>query len=174
MTAGAARVRQPAGLLGQIRPRPRWTEARLLALVALALVVGSISLNLTVTGEFAPYDVAGLAIYLGALAIAHLAQVVAGRRSDHILLPTMGMLGGISLLLMERLPQDLVTNEIAGRTLGLGQVQLLWLVLGIAIATTVGIVVRSDTWLRRYKYTWAAAGIALLLLVFVFGTETAG
>ena len=86
----------------------------------------------------------------------------------------MGMLGGISLLLMQRLPQDLVTNEIGGRTLGLGQVQLVWLVLGIAIATTLGIVVRSDTWLRRYKYTWAAAGIALLLLVFVFGTETAG
>ena len=174
MTAGAARLRQPAGLLGPIRPRPRWTEARLLVLVGLALVVGSVSLNLTVTGAFAPYDVPGLAIYLGALAVAHLAQVLAGRRSDQILLPTMAMLGGISLLLMERLPQDLVTNQIAGSTLGLGQVQLMWLVLGVVIATTVGIVVRSDTWLRQYKYTWAAVGIALLLLVFVFGTETAG
>jgi cell division protein FtsW (lipid II flippase) len=145
-----------------------------LALVAVALVVGSISLNLTVTGEFAPYDVAALAIYLAALATAHVAQVLAGRRSDQILLPTMAMLGGISLLLMERLPQDLVTNQLAGRTLGLGQVQLMWLVLGVAVATTVGIVVRSDTWLRRYKYTWAAVGIALLLLVFVLGTETAG
>jgi cell division protein FtsW (lipid II flippase) len=174
VTAGAARLRQPAGLLGPIRPRPRWTEAKLLALVALAIVVGSISLNLTVTGEFAPYDAAGLLVYLGALGVAHVAQVLAGRRSDQILLPTMAMLGGISLLLMQRLPQDLVTNSIGGTTLGLGQVQLMWLVLGLAITTTVGIVVRSDTWLRRYKYTWAAVGIALLLLVFVFGTETAG
>ncbi len=174
MTASAARARQTSGLLGPIRPRARWTEARLLALVALALIVGSISLNLTVSGELAPYDVAGLVTYLVALGAAHLAQVLAGRRSDQILLPTMGMLGGLSLLLMQRLPQELVTNEIAGRTLGLGQVQLMWLVLGIAIAATVGIVVRSDTWLRRYKYTWAAVGIALLLLVFVFGTETAG
>ena len=174
MTAGAARVRQPTGVLGPIRPRPRWTEARLLVLVAVTLVVGSVSLNLTVNGTFAPYDVAGLVIYLGAVALAHVAQVLAGRRSDQILLPTMAMLGGISLLLMQRLPQDLVTNEIAGRTLGLGQVQLMWLVLGVAIATIVGIVVRSDTWLRRYKYTWAAVGIALLLLVFVLGTETAG
>jgi peptidoglycan glycosyltransferase len=36
------------------------------------------------------------------------------------------------------------------------------------------VVVRSDGWLRRYKYTWAAAGIALLLLVFVFGSIVGG
>jgi cell division protein FtsW (lipid II flippase) len=173
-TAPAARTGSRPALLGPIRPRPRWSEARLLALVAVTLLVGSVSLNLTVEGSFAPYEVAGLAIYLGALGLAHLAQVLAGRRSDQVLLPTMGMLGGISLLLMQRLPQDLVTNQLGGQTLGLGQVQLVWLVLGIAIATTLGIVVRSDTWLRRYKYTWAAVGIALLLLVFVLGSETAG
>ena len=82
------------------------------------------------------------------------------------------MLGGISLLLMQRLPQDLVTLDVAGSTLGLGEVQLVWLVIGIAVATTLGIVVRSDSWLRRYKYTWAAVGIALLLLTFVFGTTS--
>ncbi len=144
-----------------------------MALVAMAVTVGSVSLNLGVRGALAPYDPRGLAIYLGALVVAHVAQVLAGRRSDQILLPVMGMLGGISLLLMERLPQDLVTLDIGGGTLGLGDVQLVWLVLAIGIATTLGTVVRSDSWLRRYKYTWAAAGIALLLLTFVFGTEVA-
>jgi cell division protein FtsW (lipid II flippase) len=115
-----------------------------------------------------------LAIYLLALGLAHLAQVMAGRRSDEVLLPVVGLLGGISLLLMQRLPQDLVTMDLGGTTLGLGGVQLLWLVMAIAIATTLGIVVRSDSWLRRYKYTWAAAGIALLLLTFVFGSDVAG
>src|SRR6185437_2966341 len=62
----------------------------------------------------------------------------------------------------------------AGSTLGLGEVQLIWLILAIIVATTLGIVVRSDSWLRRYKYTWAAAGVALLLLTFVFGTEVNG
>jgi cell division protein FtsW (lipid II flippase) len=38
----------------------------------------------------------------------------------------------------------------------------------------LAIAVRSDTWLRRYKYTWAAAGIALLLAGFVFGHEANG
>ncbi len=161
-------------VLGPIRPRPRWTEARLLLVVAAALAVGSLSLAMTVTGEIGLYDARGLAIYLAALGGAHLAQVLAGRRSDQILLPTVGMLGGLSLLLMQRLPQTLVTMDIGDTTLGLGQVQLLWLVLAIAVATTIGIVVRSDRWLRGYKYTWAAVGIALLLLTFVFGSEVAG
>src|SRR3954470_10833175 len=159
-------------VLGPIRPRPRWLELRLLGFVAVALVVGSLSLGTTVNGRLSLADPETLAIYLGALLAAHTAQVLAGRRTDQILLPAVAMLGGISLLLMERLPQDLVTQRFFGSELGLAEVQLVWLLLGLAIATTLGIVVRSDNWLRRYKYTWAAAGITLLLLVFVFGVDT--
>ena len=100
--------------------------------------------------------------------------MLAGRRTDQILLPVVGLLGGISLLLMQRLPQDLVTQDAFGTTLGLAQVQLVWLVLAISILTTLAIVVRSDAWLRRYKYTWAAIGVGLLLLTFVFGTDVNG
>ena len=157
-------------ILGDIHPRPRWTEARLLAIAGVALVVGSVSLSAGLTGRLALYAPQGLTVYLLALAGAHVAQVLAGRRSDEVLLPVVGLLGGISLLLMQRLPQDLQTLEVGDTTLGLGEVQLVWLVLAIAIA----IVVRSDSWLRRYKYTWAAAGIGLLLLTFVFGTDVAG
>ncbi len=174
---GASRPATPLQLpkvLGDIHPRARWTEARLLGIVAIALVVGSISLGAGLTGRLTVYAPQGLAIYLVALAIAHIAQVLAGRRSDEVLLPVVGMLGGISLLLMQRLPQDLVTMDLGGSTLGLGDVQLIWLLLGLTIATTLGIVVRSDSWLRRYKYTWAAVGIGLLLLTFVFGTDVAG
>jgi cell division protein FtsW (lipid II flippase) len=169
----AQRVELPR-ILGAIRPRARWTETSLMAVVIVALVVGSISLSLGVTGRFAPFDARGLAIYLTTLVLAHLGQVLAGRRSDEILLPVAGLLGGISLLLMQRLPQELVTLDIGETHLGLGEVQLVWLVLSITIATALGITVRSDSWLRRYKYTWAAAGIALLLLTFVFGSDVAG
>jgi len=161
-------------ILRPIRPRARWVEGRLLLLVAGALAAGSLSLGMTVSGEVALHDARGLAIYLGALAVSHAAQVLAGRRSDQVLLPVVGLLGGISLLLMQRLPQGLVTMRLGETTLGLGDVQLLWLVLAITVATTLGIVVRSDAWLRRYKYTWAAVGIALLLLTFAFGTDVAG
>jgi cell division protein FtsW (lipid II flippase) len=142
--------------------------------VSVALVVGSLSLGTTVNGRLSLADPETLAIYLGALLAAHIAQVLAGRRTDQILLPAVAMLGGISLLLMERLPQDLVTQRFFGSELGLAEVQLIWLLLGLAVATTLGIVVRSDNWLRRYKYTWAVAGVALLLLTFVLGTEING
>lgn len=171
-----APVRLPPlpGAIGPIRPRPRWLEFRLLGLVAVALVVGSISLGATVNGRFSLFDTQGLLIYIAALFASHAAQVLAGRRTDQILLPTVALLGGLSLLLMQRLPQDLVTQTLFGTRFGLAQVQLIWLLSALAMATTIGIVVRSDRWLRRYKYTWAAAGVGLLLLTFVFGMEING
>ncbi|MEO8570932.1 MAG: FtsW/RodA/SpoVE family cell cycle protein, partial [Chloroflexota bacterium] len=177
MTSDATRPATPVvlpRLFGPIRPKPRWQELRLLGFVAAALAVGSISLEATVDHRFALRDPEGLGIYLAALLTAHVAQVLAGRRTDQILLPTVAMLGGISLLLMERLPQDLVSQTFFGMTLGLAQVQLVWLLLGLTLATTLAIVVRSDSWLRRYKYTWAAVGVGLLLLTFVLGTEING
>src|SRR4029079_5035493 len=81
---------------------------------------------------------------------------------------------GISLLLMQRLPQDLVTQTFFGTELGLAEVQLIWLLGALIVATTIGIVVTSDVWLRRYKYTWAAVGVGLLLLTFVFGRDING
>ena len=168
-------------ILAGIRPRPRWREAQLLAIVAATVVVGSISLGLAqrvtepgASTGLSPANPFHLAVYLGVLAAAHIAQVLTGRRTDQVLLPAVGLLGGISLLLMERLPQNLVVQRFFGTELGLADVQLVWLVLSVGLATTLAIVVRSDRWLRLYKYTWAAAGVALLLLTFVLGTEVNG
>jgi cell division protein FtsW (lipid II flippase) len=75
---------------------------------------------------------------------------------------------------MQRLPQDLVVQDVGPWTLGLGALQLLWLGIALAVATTLAIGFRSDRWLRLYKYTWAAAGLVLLALTFVFGAEVNG
>ena len=171
MTAAAAVA--PRGL-ARFRPRTRRRELVLLVIVAVTLAVGGLSLGMTRTGTTTVEGGALLAIYVVALLIVHLAQSLAGRRTDQVLLPTVGMLGGIGLLLMIRLPQGLVTQQVGGLTLGLGQLQLVWLCIGLGIVGTLGIVVRSDAWLRMYKYTWAAAGIALLLLVFVLGVDQNG
>ena len=178
-------MRAWAALRPYLRPRPRWRELSLLALVAVTLWVGSVTLGTTLNLRAAtiaagtpPPSLTGLIeasrpellwIYLGALLVAHLALVLVGRRTDQVLLPTIAMLGGLSLLLMERLPQ-----ELAGRLGGLAQTQLVWLVLGLGALTAVGVAVRGDAWLRRYKYTWAAVGVGLLLLVFVLGREVNG
>jgi cell division protein FtsW (lipid II flippase) len=166
----------------RLTPRVRGRELTLLVIVAIALVVGDLSLGATrlfkeaqLAGDQPPADLAVLAapailvIYLIALFAVHGALVLAGRRTDQILLPTVGLLGGIGLLLMIRLPQDL-----AGRLGGLAQTQLLWLVIGLTIVVVLAIAVRNDVWLRRYKYTWAAVGVGLLLLTFVFGREVNG
>ena len=178
MTAAADTRTRPA--LGKIRPRARRRESGLLIIVALVLFLGSVSLGATqreLAGQkitWLPADAGQLIVYLAALFGAHLALVLAGRRSDQVLLPTIGLLGGVSLLLMERLPQSLVTQSLAGRTFGLASIQLGWLLLALAVITIGAIAVRSDAWLRRYKYTWAAAGIGLLLLTFLFGSEVNG
>jgi hypothetical protein len=176
----AAELQLPAILAG-IRPRARWRELLLLGIVALTLTVGSVSLGATLKARdsargagipdaaFAPYGATLLALYVVALLVAHGVLVLSGRRSDQVLLPSVGLLGGVSLLLMERLPQNL-----AGQFGGLAQTQLVWLLLAMAVLTIVAVVVRSDAWLRLYKYTWAAAGIALLLLTFVFGRDVGG
>jgi cell division protein FtsW (lipid II flippase) len=171
----------------RIRPRLRPTETVLLALVAVTLVVGAASLGATQelraatdagktlkSLDFRPPDPQGLLVYLGALAAAHLVLVIAGRRVDQVLLPAAGMLGGVGLLLMQRLPQDLVTQSFGGMSWGLGQLQLAWLVVALTVIAGLALLVRSDAWLRTYKYTWAAVGIGLLLLVFVFGSDVNG
>ena len=168
--------------LRAIRPRFRRRELGLLLVVGVALFAGSVSLGATqraaaakLAGDpasipsIAPADAALLAAYLGVLLGAHIALVLAGRRTDQILLPTVGLLGGIGLLLMERLPQTL-----AGSLGGLARTQLVWLVLSLTLITGLAVAVRNDAWLRRYKYTWAAIGVGLLLLAFVFGRDVNG
>jgi cell division protein FtsW (lipid II flippase) len=142
--------------------------------VLLALLVGSLSLGLLRTGRLEPADPVGLGLFAAGLLAAHLVLVLAGRRVDEILLPAAAFLGGIGFLVMERLPQGLVVREIGPWELGLGDLQLLWLGVAVVVATTIAVGLRSDRWLRLYKYSWAAAGLALLALTFVFGTDVGG
>jgi cell division protein FtsW (lipid II flippase) len=166
----------------RVTPRFRGRELALLVVVAIGLLLGSVSLAATERFRAAQLDgeivgIGGLAlanpaqlfVYLAALFAVHVALVAAGRRTDQILLPAVGLLGGIGLLLMERLPQNL-----AGNLGGLAQTQLVWLVIGLGIIVVLAVAVRNDVWLRRYKYTWAAAGVALLLATFVFGHDVNG
>lgn len=157
-----------------IRPRPRPRESGLLVLVGLALGVGWVSLASQQAGRPTLGDPGLLLIYLLLLLAAHLAFVLAGRRSDQILLPTVGLLGGLSLLFMARLPQDLAGLTVGPLELGLARLQLVWLAISLAVLVSVAIAVRSDTWLRYYKYSWAVVGVVLLLLVFLFGEDTNG
>ncbi|MGZ3588619.1 MAG: FtsW/RodA/SpoVE family cell cycle protein [Candidatus Limnocylindrales bacterium] len=178
MTAGQASssraVMTSRAVVATIRPRRRDREAALLLAGAVALLAGQASLAATQAGRLTLGDPSLLLIYLGALAVIHAAFVVTGRRTDQVLLPVTGLLGGISLLFMTRLPQDLVPAGAGPLDLTLAPLQLAWLLLSLAVLAVLAIVVRNDGWLRSYKYSWAAAGVILLLLVFVFGQEVNG
>ena len=157
-----------------IRPSLRRRETALLALVALTLLVGWASLESHRSGQLQLGNAQLLVTYLGLSFVIHAWFVITGRRMDQVLFPTAVLLAGISLLLMQRLPQDLAVQSIAGNELTLASLQLVWIGLGFVILAALAILVRSDGWLRRYKYTWAAVGIGLLLLVFVLGEVTGG
>jgi len=157
-----------------IRPHFRWRELGLLVVVALTVLVGWASLQSFRNGQIEMGETSLIVTYLAAIFVIHAAFVITGRRMDEILFPTAALLAGISLLLMARLPQDLASQPVAGRELGLSELQLAWTLLGFTVLAATAILVRSDGWLRRYKYTWAALGIGLLLLVFVFGEVTGG
>jgi cell division protein FtsW (lipid II flippase) len=157
-----------------IRPRLRRRELTLLVLVAVTLVTGWASLESYRTGSLAVGDLTLLMPYLAAIGVIHVAFVITGRRMDQLLLPAAAMLGGLSLLLMARLPQGMAGQSFFGTLLPLAPLQLVWLVLGFSLLGIVAVFVRNDGWLRRYKYTWAAIGIGLLLLVFIFGDGRGG
>jgi cell division protein FtsW (lipid II flippase) len=157
-----------------IRPRLRRRELTLLLLVALTLAVGWASLASHRAGQLEMGDPTLLAVYLGVLGGLHVSFVIAGRRMDEYLLPAAAMLGGLSLLLMARLPQGMAGQSLFGTVLPLAPLQLVWLSLGFLVLGIVAVFVRNDGWLRRYKYTWAAVGIGLLLLVFIFGDARGG
>ncbi|HEY7599413.1 MAG TPA: FtsW/RodA/SpoVE family cell cycle protein [Candidatus Limnocylindrales bacterium] len=159
-----------------IRPRLRRRELVLLLLVGVTLLVGWQSLLAQQLGRL-ELDADALTLpvaYLALLGAIHLAFVITGRRMDELLLPAAGMLGGLSLLMMARLPQDMAAQSFFGTLLPLAPLQLLWMGLGFGLLGIVAITVRSDGWLRRYKYTWATIGIGLLLAVFVFGDARGG
>jgi len=157
-----------------IRPRLRNQETLLLALMGVALLAGWASLASQQAGRMTIGDPAIPGIYVGILFAIHVAFVLTGRRMDQVLLPVTGMLGSLSLLLMARLPQGLAGLSVGSLELGLAPLQLLWLSLALAVLAVLAVAVRNDNWLREYKYTWAAVGIGLLLLVFVLSPDTSG
>src|SRR3954454_12565754 len=122
-----------------IRPRLRRRELGLLVLVAIRLTVGWESFVSFRDGRLELADTGILTTYLVALFVIHALFVIAGRRMDEVLFPTAALLAGISLLMMQRLPQDLVTQSFGGRQLGLGQSQLVWVLLGFALLAAIAI-----------------------------------
>jgi cell division protein FtsW (lipid II flippase) len=152
----------------------RSTELRLLLPVVVLVPLGFAVTHIAQTGTADPGPL-GLAIaYAGLMFGAHLFLRQAGNRGDQLLLPAVAAIGGVGLVMLNRLPQDLLGIDALGIRLGMAATQLLWFAVGVSAMLAVAVYFRDDRVLRHYKYTWALAGAALLVLTFLFGREVNG
>jgi cell division protein FtsW (lipid II flippase) len=152
----------------------RGGELRLLLPLALLVPLGFAITHMALTQTA---DVGHLGLAVGYLAIvggAHVVLAASGHRGDQLLLPAVAAIGGIGMIMLNRLPQDLAGTNAFGLELGMAGTQLLWFAVGTSAMLGVAVGLRDPSVLRLYKYTWAAAGVALLVATFLFGYEVNG
>ncbi|RME50814.1 MAG: FtsW/RodA/SpoVE family cell cycle protein [Caldilineae bacterium] len=82
--------------------------------------------------------------------------------ADPYLLPLVSLLAGLGLLMVARLAPRFLLR------------QTVWLAVSTVALLAVTLVPRNLAWLRRYKYTWLLAGLALLATTLVFGVNPSG
>ena len=114
------------------------------------------------------------AIYVVMMLAAHFVLVLAGHRGDPLLLPLVATIGGVGLVMLNRLPQGLRGTNLLGFQLGMAETQVLWFGIGLTAMLAAAIGLRDDGFLRHYKYTWALGGAALLIVTFLVGVEENG
>jgi len=152
----------------------RGAELRLLLPILLLVPLGFAVTNIALSGVLEPGPL-GLAVgYASMLVGAHLLLVAFGHRGDQLILPAVGAMGGIGLIMLNRLPQELAGTSALGVELGMAATQLLWFGVGMAAMVVVAVGLRDDGILRHYKYSWAAVGVLLLAATAIFGYEVNG
>jgi cell division protein FtsW (lipid II flippase) len=152
----------------------RGTELRLLLPLVVLVPLGFAVAHIVAVDKPDPGPM-GLAIgYLVLVLGAHLALVAFGHRGDQLLLPLAATIGGVGLVMLNRLPQGLAGLRIGGTEVGMAGTQLAWFAVSLTAMVAVAVFFRDDGILRHYKYTWALAGAALLVITFLFGNEVNG
>ncbi|HEV7196014.1 MAG TPA: FtsW/RodA/SpoVE family cell cycle protein [Pedococcus sp.] len=147
--------------VSSFRPRTRRNVELVLLLLAVAIVVlAYVNVDLSATGSFPP----GLLTQgAGLLAISlafHMLLRWRAAYADPLMLPIVTLLNGLGLVMIHRL-------DIAhGRSLtgGLALRQLTWSAVAVGLAAAVLFFLRDHRTLRRYTFTAAVVGPALLLM----------
>ncbi|MDP9468060.1 MAG: FtsW/RodA/SpoVE family cell cycle protein [Chloroflexota bacterium] len=157
-----------------MRAVSRPLELRLLLPLLLLVPLGFAVTHIAQTGTLDPGPL-GVAIgYVGLMLGAHITLRLTGNRGDQLLLPVVATIGGVGIVMLNRLPQGLFGTDLLGVQLGMASTQLLWFGVGIGAMLLIAARFRDDGVLRHYKYTWALAGTLLLVVTFLFGREVNG
>src|SRR5688500_165423 len=152
----------------------RGAELRLMLPILLLVPLGFAITNIALTGSLDAGPLQLALIYIGMLVGAHLLLVALGHKGDQLILPAVGAMGGLGMIMLNRLPQDLAGTSGFGIELGMAATQLLWFGVGIVVMLAIAVGLRDDGILRHYKYSWAAIGIGLLAATLLLGYEVNG
>ncbi|MGH2448002.1 MAG: FtsW/RodA/SpoVE family cell cycle protein [Chloroflexota bacterium] len=142
--------------------RPRWWELALLVTAGVIVLGGFALLSAVDHHRVIESELQYPLIYVVSTIILSLWLSYAAPRADQLLLPIVALLGGIGILVVTRLSPSL------------GHRQILWAVVGEVILAILMIVPRRVGSLRLYKYSWAVAGLFLIVLTIVAGTDING
>ncbi len=140
----------------------RNTELWLLMLAAMpvtllyAMYVVNMKVELSVSSLSVPLGL------FAAFAVAHIAIRRLAPGADSAILPLVFFLSGIGIAFVTRLAPALAVNQV------------IWLFVSVAAMVATLAFVPSLDELADYKYTLGAAGVVLLLLPMLFGTEIGG
>lgn len=136
-----------------------------LFLLVLAAVPVTLLYAMYVTTNNVTLSVETMAVPIGlfaAFAVAHFAVRFLAPDADPAILPVTFALSGIGIAFVTRLAPDLAVNQVV------------WLFLGVACMVATLALVRDLDRLADYKFVIGIAGIALLVLPMLFGTEKGG
>jgi len=101
-------------------------------------------------------------VFTGLYAAAHVAVRRFAPGADPLFLPIAAMLNSLGFVLISRLEGTTPNSPSAGA-------QVRWMVVAVAVFIATLIVVRDVRGLGRYRYTWAAVGVLLLVLPSIPG-----
>ena len=139
-----------------LRSVRRNTEASLLVL-ATVIAIGGYWLTSLAKSPGVPHRLALYAgTYIGVYLVCHLAVRRFAPAADPLFLPIAALLNAVGLVLIARL--DVARHQ------NLAGAQLRWLVISGAVFVATLVVVKDVRVLARYRYSWAAAAIVLILL----------
>ncbi len=169
--ASGTATASPRRLWDTVR-RLRWTEFRLLIAPSLVSVVGMLTVILVPTGkvQWQWTDIWMSFVFIGLLYGIHVWLNVTRPHADQVLLPVVAALMALGLVMIQRLEPSLVANVGQGFE-GIARKQVIWMALGVAALWATVTFVRDLALLRRYKYTFAFLGIALVAATLVFGSD---
>jgi cell division protein FtsW (lipid II flippase) len=162
-----------------IGPQRDTLYSLLLTLPILFAIIAFAQLSLVETGRLIPGRLVPAGVLT--LCLGGAGWVLSRWRPNHdrLLLPLVGMLIGLGLAEVARLAPNL--SVLASPKEGIRLIlstflvrQLIWLVLGTLVLLAVVLVPRDLRWLRRYRYTWLIAGLALLAMTLLIGVNPSG